>query len=186
MFEYTKSINKLASLKTQNCLNRKVEKNESKSSKLCLFSNLGEIEPAGGSARQKKSWPASFPSRPVPLAPEKLSKDQLFLGLTKLPNAASWDEFLLLPTWHRLRDWPFPVHTSPCTPEHYFLKDSTGQNAEETGRDLSLAVLTTSSPLSTWQETSLLGKGGGARQPVLRSCLRFAHPLLFITSDRSS
>ena len=29
----------------------------------------------------------------------------------------------------------------------------------------------TSSPLSTWQKTSLLGRGGGARQPVRLSCL---------------
>ena len=36
--------------------------------------------------------------------------------LTKLPKLASLDEFLLLATWRRMRDWPFPVHNSPCTP----------------------------------------------------------------------
>ena len=34
-----------------------------------------------------------------------------------------------------------------------------------------LCLPITSSPLSTWQKTSLFGRGGGARQPVRLSCL---------------
>ena len=67
----------------------------------------------------------------------------------------AYAEGLTLPCPHfTLHTWAFLLKTQANRVENLF------------------AVLkVTSSPLSTWQKTSLLGRGGGARQPVRLSCL---------------